>query len=266
MIIDFNGDLIDAALARVDPFDRAFTLGDGIFESLRVQGGQPKYLLEHLARLREASRVTKIALPFTDAELSDRAARLVHATGQQDGALRLTVSRGAAARGVAAPADCTPTVTLVLHPLPPTRNDPVAVIIATVTRRNEFSPLSRVKATPYMDSILALDEAKSKSAQDAILLNTQGCIACAAYANVFAVIDGRAVTPPLADGPLPGVTRGQLLAALDGAERSLVPEVLVGASEIFLCNSFSVRAVSALDGRAIPAPGPVTGKALAIAG
>ena len=204
--IDLNGELIAAEAARISPFDRGFTLGDGIFESLRVRGGAPEFLAEHLARLRRAAAVLALPLPFDDAEMGARMARLIAANDMPEGAMRLTVSRGAAARGVATPpaADCRPTVILSLHPLPSTRHAPVAAIVATVTRRNERSPLSGIKAAPYLDNILALDEAKARGAQDAILLNTSGRVASACYANLFAVIDGRLVTPPLADGPLPG--------------------------------------------------------------
>ena len=269
MIIDLNGDLAAAETARLDPFDRGFTLGDAVFESLRVREGVPEYAAEHLARLARASAVAGIPLPFTESQALDRMARLIAANDMADAALRLTVSRGAAARGVAAPRaqDCRPTVVISLHPLPPTRSAVVGMITATVTRRNEHSPFSRVKATPYLDSIIALEEARTQNAQDAVLLNTAGRVASACYANLFAVIDGRLVTPPLADGPLPGVTRGRVLTALGGAEQSLMPEDLARAGEIFLTNSFGVRPVAVLDGRMLaPLPGAMTQKAQGFVG
>lgn len=265
MIVDLDGRLVRAEDARIDPADRGFLLGDAIFESLRVRDGAPEFLAEHLARLAEASRVTGIPLPFGAADIAARIAALVDANETLQGALRLTVSRGAAARGVAPPDTAVPTVLLALHPLPPTRNDAVAMITATVTRRNEHSPFSRVKAAPYLDSIVALREAKEKGAQDAVLLNTAGRVASACYANLFAAVAGRLLTPPVADGPLPGVTRGRILQALDGIEESLLPGDLAAASEIFLTNSFGIRAVTALDGRAIAA-GPMAAKAREIAG
>lgn len=267
MIIDLNGTLVDAKDARLDPFDRGFTLGDGIFESLRVESGQPAYLTEHLSRLGQASQVTGIPLPFDAPGIADRIHALCRENGQTEGALRLTVSRGAAARGVAAPDDCNPTVMMALHPLPPGRNDPVAAITAKVTRVNERSPLSRIKATPYLDNILALSEARSRGAQDAVLLNTRDRVVSAAYANLFAVINDAIVTPPLDDGLLPGVTRGRLLQGLRAEERSLGTEDLARADEIFFSNSFGIRPVSQLDGRTLSGvPGPVAGKARALAG
>lgn len=252
MIVDLNGMLTHAAAARIDPADRGFLLGDAIFESLRVRGGRAEFLAEHLTRLEEASRVTGIPLPFDLVNIEGRIASLAEVNNLMEGALRLTVSRGPASRGVAPPMDCVPTVLLAIHPLPPTRNDAVSAVIATATRRNEFSPFSRVKATPYLDSIVALKEARENGAQDAILLNTAGRVASAAFANLFAVVGGRLVTPPSADGPLAGITRGRLLAQLDGVPESLTPDDLAAAGEIFLTNSFGIRPVIALDGRALP--------------
>ena len=260
--IDLNGELIAADAARISPFDRGFTLGDGIFESLRVRDGQPDFLAEHLARLRQAATVLALPLPLDDAEIEARMVRLIAANEMPEGAMRLTVSRGVAARGVAAPAaaDCRPTVILSLHPLPPTRHAPVKAVIATVTRRNEQSPLSGIKAAPYLDNVLALDEAKARGAQDAVLLNTAGRVASACYANLFAVIDGRLVTPPRTDGPLPGIARARVLATMAGVEQSLMPGDLVRADEIFLTNSLGVRGVVDLDGRAL-SEGPITAQA-----
>ena len=79
------------------------------------------------------------------------------------------------------------------------------------------------------------------------------------------MIGGRLVTPPLADGPLPGVTRGRVLAALGGAEEGMSADDLAGAEEIFLTNSFGIRSVTALDGRPLP-EGPMAAKAREIAG
>lgn len=101
-------------------------------------------------------------------------------------------------------------------------------------------------------------------AQDAVLLNTRDRVVSAAYANLFAVIDGALVTPPLTDGPLPGVTRGRILAGLEASERSFGAEALITASEAFLSNSFGIRPLSAIDGSALPCPGPVTERAWAL--
>ena len=140
---------------------------------------------------------------------------------------------------------------------------PATAVIAATTRRNEHSPLSRIKSLNFLDGILALREAAGKGADDALLLNGAGNLAEASAANLFLVIDGGAVTPPVADGALPGVMRADVIRDLPAVERTLGPGDLSQASEAFLTNALSVRALVAVDGAAIGdgKPGPVTEKA-----
>jgi len=130
-------------------------------------------------------------------------------------------------------------------------------VIADSTRRNEHSPLSRIKSTSCLDSIIARVEADRRGADDAILLNTAGRIAEATAANVFAVIDGVTATPPVADGALPGIMREAVMASTSVEERSLSPTDLDVASEIFLTSSLGIRPVIAFGDRTLPI-GPVT--------
>jgi branched-chain amino acid aminotransferase len=127
-------------------------------------------------------------------------------------------------------------------------------------------PLARAKHANYLVSLLALAEARAAGCDEALLLNHAGHLAEGATSNVFAVVDGVLVTPPLADGPLPGVTREVVMecaghVGLRVEERSLVVEGLAAADEVFLTNSVvGIRPVLAiLDGwEAAQAPGAVT--------
>jgi branched-chain amino acid aminotransferase len=129
-------------------------------------------------------------------------------------------------------------------------------MVATVTRRNALSPLSRVKVTSCADNILARIEATRLGFDDAILLNGAGRVAEATAANLFAVIDGALVTPPVGDGALPGVMRGTIIDKMPVEERSLTPEDLAGASEMFLTTSLGIRPLVGLGERTM-AVGPV---------
>jgi branched-chain amino acid aminotransferase len=138
------------------------------------------------------------------------------------------------------------------------RKTPLSLHIATVTRRNEHSPLSRIKALPYLDNLLAVAEARAHGADDALLLNTRGTIACASVANVFLIRDGRLETPPVSDGALPGTMRALVLclaqqAGLTPVENSLHVKDLAGADEVILTNSVS-RVMEARDCNSTPLP------------
>ncbi|MGQ9371524.1 aminotransferase class IV [Azospirillum sp. ST 5-10] len=259
MTVWLNGRLTAAEAARIDPADRGFTLGDGLFETMRVAAGRVRHRDRHLARLAAGAAALGIPMPYGADALADALARLVAAHGLAEGVLRLTVSRGPGARGVLPPATPVPTVLITAGPRPPAAG-PARAVIATVTRRNEHSPLSRLKTLNYLDSVLARREAAERGADEALLLNTAGRLAEASVATLFVVIGGRLLTPPVAEGALPGIRRAVILEGGDAAERPLAPGDLAAAEEAFLANSLGIRPLVAVDGRPVGSgePGPRT--------
>jgi branched-chain amino acid aminotransferase len=250
MTLWLNGALVEADIARIDPSDRGFTLGDGLFETIRHQGGRTWHLDRHLARLRQGAAFLGFPLPWADAAIAAGIAALIEADGLGDAALRLTLSRGPGQRGILPPAEPRPTLLLTAAKLAPPM-PPARAIIATVTRRNEASPLSRFKTLNYLDNIVARGEALRRGADDAILLNTQGRVAEASVANVFVLQGGVLQTPPVADGALPGIMRGLLIERCGAVEAPLLPADLAAADAVFLSNSLGLRPVVAIDGHEI---------------
>jgi len=248
MVVWLNGTL--TADPVLDPADRGFTLGDGLFETIRVTQGQPRQLERHLARLAEGCRVLRLPLPYDAAAIRQAIADLLAESGLTEATLRLTLTRGPAPRGLLPPAHPTPTLLIGIAPAPPPPG-PARLIVATGTRRNEHSPLSRLKSLNYLDNILARQEAADRDADDAVLLNSQGRVADTTIACLFARIDGAIVTPPLAEGALPGIGRHLVLAAGIGTERPIPADELRRAWAIVLVNSLGARPVIALDGAAI---------------
>ena len=175
------------------------------------------------------------------------------ANGMAEGVLRLTITRGRGVRGLAPAPDAVPTVCITAAQLP-SRPDSFTAVIAARTRRNEFSPLSRIKSLSYLDNVIALQEAGERGADDAVLLNTRGNVACFTAANLMARFGKDMVTPPVGDGVLPGTVRRRLLERLPIIEMSLLPADLERADEIISTNSLGIRRLSALGGR-IRAPG-----------
>ena len=261
MKIWHNGHLIPVEQVIIDPSDRGFALGDGLFETLYCQDGAPVHLDAHLARLAEGVKILGLPLPlaWSPTRLAEALTATLAANGLREGVLRLTVTRGPGPRGLPPPPHPTPTILISAAPAPP-RPESARVIIATVTRRNEGSPLSRIKSLNYLDNILARIEAEQACADDALLCNNRGMIAESTVSNVFAVIDDVLITPPIADGALPGVIRQKVCSLNAVEERSLTVDALAKASEVFLTNSLTVRAVVAVNGRVVGdgMPGPVT--------
>jgi branched-chain amino acid aminotransferase len=246
MILWLNGALLPTNAARIDPSDRGLTLGDGVFETIRVKEGRPMHLALHLARLRAGAAVVGIPvgwpLDWSDAELARAIVAVAEAAGLANAAARLTLTRGPAPRGVLPPVETRPTVLITAGTMPPPA-PPAHAIIAASTRRNQDSPLSRVKSLNYLDSIIARREATARGADDAILLDTRGRLAESTAANLFVVLGEAILTPPVTDGVLPGITRARLLVSGIAQERTLLPEDLFRVSAAFLTNSLGVRAL-----------------------
>lgn len=243
-----NGEWVEAP--RLDSSDRGFTLGDGLFETIRLAEGRPRHLPRHLARLVEGSRVLDLPLPAAIFALEAVIVDLARRNDQTDGVVRLTLSRGPAPRGLLPPAEPRPTLLLTLAPPPPPPG-PARLVIATVTRRNEFSPLARLKTLNYLDNLLARQEAARRGADDALLLNGQGRAADTTIATLFVRLGGRVLTPPVSEGALPGVARALALEAGLAEEQSLTVADLAQAEAIVLANSLGARPVIALNDRPV---------------
>jgi branched-chain amino acid aminotransferase len=135
-------------------------------------------------------------------------------------------------------------------------------------RRNEFAATCGIKTLAYTESVLALSQAKAAGADDAIFLDTAGHVSEATASNLFAVLDGTLVTPPLSCGVLPGITRAAVLElahalGINAMEREIVEPELAAASEIFLTSSIrEIAPLARIDTIAVGSGrcGPITGR------
>lgn len=242
MKIALNGKIIEAAEARIDPTDRGLALGDGLFETMCLRKGKVRRLPAHLGRLRLSAEALGIPLAYDDDALDNQITALVAANALTEAVIKMTLTRGPGARGIALPAAPQPTLLIATADAPP-EPEPARVIIAGVTRRNELSPLSRFKTLNYLDSVLARDEAAQAGADDALLLNTQGRVAESTTANVFLLVNGGLITPPVDEGALPGVARADAIRLTRAEEKPVTLQILASASEVFLTNALGVRPV-----------------------
>jgi branched-chain amino acid aminotransferase len=140
---------------------------------------------------------------------------------------------------------------------------PTAELATVPWPRNESAPTAGLKTTSYADNVIALAYAKARGASEAVLANTAGHLCEGTGSNVFVVLGGQIVTPPLSAGCLAGVSRALVLEWIGGEERDLPMTVLRDAEEIFLTSATrDIQAVQRVDDRVLPlAPGPVTQRA-----
>jgi branched-chain amino acid aminotransferase len=226
----------------LSPLDRGFTLADGLFETMRASSGIVFRLDAHLDRLCAGARLLGIPLPPGLRDHAAAAVRTAFAGGYAHASVRLTVTRGPAPPGLAPPPHPAPTFALAIAPLAPPSTPRPLVAAMAAARRNEYALTSGVKTLAYTESVLALAQAKSAGADDAIFLDTAGHVSEATASNIFAVIDGTLVTPPLSCGVLPGITRATVLELaraleLPFREREIAEPELAAATELFLTSS-----------------------------
>jgi branched-chain amino acid aminotransferase len=226
----------------LSPLDRGFTLGDGLFETMRASNGVIFRLDAHLDRLCIGARVLGIPIPPALRDHVAASARSAHASGYHHASVRLTVTRGPAPPGLAPPPHPAPTIALGIAPFTPPESPRPLVAAMADARRNEYALTAGIKTLSYTESVLALAQAKAAGADDAIFLDTAGHVSEATASNLFALIDGTLVTPPLGCGVLPGITRAAVLElaatlGVDAMEREMAEPELVAASEIFLTSS-----------------------------
>lgn len=235
----------------IAPTDRGFTLGDGVFETLLVLNGRICLLSQHLERLSEGLQILAIDLDPSRFSLENLLQEAVEHNQLTTGILRLTVSRGTGQRGLVHDPAAQPTV-VITPSLGQPNFSPVRLILAQNTRRNEFSPLSRIKSLNYLDNVLAQQGAIAQAADDALLMNTRGYLTESSVANVCIKLAGQWVTPPVEAGLLPGVIRRRLLERGDVGLHPLTPADLEQAEALILCNSLGIRPVLIWENRSLP--------------
>ena len=238
--------------------DRGLLLGDGLFETMLALDGAIPMIEAHLDRL--AAGCATLGLPDLDREAARALCRAAPPpTGRA--AVRLTLTAGSGGRGLDRPVEIAPrmrTTAVLSAPI-----ETPATLILAKTRRNEGSPASRLKTLAYLDNVLGRAEARAAGADEAVMLNNAGHLACAAAANLFWIEGDRLLTPAIECGVLAGIIRGRVLSAarsweIEALEVAANGARLAGADGIFLTNSLiGVRPVSRL-GQRIFAPHPLT--------
>lgn len=249
-----NDELLPQTKAMAAYSDRGLLLGDGLFETIRVENGSLLFFSAHYQRLRKAALVLGMNFTLSLELLKARCQQLIVANQLENSiaSLRITLTRGQSSRGIDIPEK--QNLTLLIHAVSynPIHTNPKSVYVTNMIR-NEYSPIVQIKTTNYLEFILAKKQALEQGYDDGLLLNTKGAITELTTANIFIAIGSKIMTPPLTDGVLPGITRQTILTIardlnLDILEKTVYPKDIVGASECFATNSLiEVQSVSSIN-------------------
>lgn len=241
-----DGRDVDPDAPAIGPLDHGL-LGHGVYESIRTYDGVAFALTEHLERLAAGAAVLAIEAPVDVlAGEVERAAQAVVGAAAQEARIRIVLTTSG-------------TRIVSADPLPDRRADAESGI-AVVTLpwpRATTGPVAGVKVTSTAATRVALAWAREHGGATGLWLTPEGNVAEVLTANVFAVLEGALVTPPLTAGILSGVTRTHLLAwaredGVEVAERDLALDELRSADEAFVsATSEPVVPIVTLDGRPI---------------
>ena len=247
--------LADPTAPALPVTDHGFTVGDGVFEAVKILDGRPFALTRHLQRLVASAR--GLGLPEPDlARVREAVDTVLEAERLPLGRLRITYTGGPAPLG-SGRGDAEPTLVVVAAPLKAWEGP--ARVTVVPWPRNERGAVAGLKTTSYAENVVALAHAAAVGAGEAIFANTRGDLCEGTGSNVFYVVGGELRTPTLTSGCLAGITRALLVEWCDVVEVDEPVGVLARADEIFLASTTrDVQAVEWCDGRELEAPGPLT--------
>ena len=248
-----NGRLHRADEPSVSPLNRGYLYGDAIYEVWRTYDGVIFAWDEHWARLERSAHALYFELTFSQAEILTQIVRTAAAYRRATDFkgelyIRLQVTRGSGPIGLDTALAGAPEYTILVQPCPCLSETQLEtgqwLSIATELRRNPADSLNPAwKTGNYLNNLLCLREARSRGADEVVILNQQGEVTEAAVCNLGFIRDGEFVTPPLGAGILGGITRALVLQSialrlgLPCREESITPEKLADMQEAFLLST-----------------------------
>ncbi len=233
-----DGLILEPEQATISVLDDGLLRGDGAFEAIKLYGGQPFRLTEHLERLNRSAAA--IELPFDEISLGEEIGALLDATGGLEAMLRIVITRGG--RRI-----------LLIERLP---EWPAQVSVALVA----LSPseiLAGVKSISYAANMHATRIANRRGADEAIYVDAAGRVLEAPTSSIFWVgDDGRLRTPSLETGILDSITRRVVIDALPCEQGSFAAAELESAQEAFLASTTrEIQPIRSVDGSDLKLPG-----------
>ena len=262
ILISVNGRLVPRAEAVVSVFDAGFVLGDGVWEGLRVSGGHPAFLEQHLDRLWEGAAAIALDIGRSRAQLTDDIYRTLEANEMTDGVhVRLMVTRGPKSTPYQDPRMSAGPATVVIiaehkEPLPATVQNGLSLFTVHVRRAAPDTLDPKLNAHSKLNDITACIQAYTAGADEALMLDPHGFVATCNSTHFFIVRKGEVWT---STGMycLGGITRSNVLRvcadnAIPARERSFSLTEVYSADEAFVTGTFAgVVPVHTVDGRRI---------------
>ncbi|MFC7781223.1 aminotransferase class IV [Legionella taurinensis] len=241
-----------AALSPFTREDRIY-LGEGLFETLRVQDGKPCYPDLHWQRLHDSAARLRIAFELPYAHWLQRLQQCLHEAKEPVNGLKALLSGGRSARGLLT-TGTDPQLVLTAFCYSPITAP--LTLVSSSWRRDRHNPVYGLKSINYLEAIMARRQAAERGADDVLFYNTEGEATETTVANLFMISGNRLYTSPLSCGLLAGIIRQRLVTKAGDwgvvcQELPLTQHQLYNADALFVCNALQgVQAVQRLDNTA----------------
>lgn len=253
MYVFSNSRIISEEQAHIHIQDRGFLLGDGIFETLKVQNGHIQFFEDHYNRLIDSANKLSIPLNYSAKQIKIICIKLLlkNKLAEETASLRITLTRGIGLRGIQISDTAESTFFISASKYENKKIQPRALITSIL--RNPFSPIIKLKTLNYLEPIFARFEAQSKNFDEGIMLNINKCIAECATANIFFVKNNVVITPSIETGILPGIVRDKVISLCKKNnilvyEKIISQEEALDADEAFQTNSLiGIQPLSAIN-------------------
>jgi aminodeoxychorismate lyase len=261
-IVYLNGQFVPQEQALVSVADRGLCYGDGLFETLPARNNQLIGWTAHLRRMQRGADFLKIPHVLDMRQLKQIAQELLRRNECSDAVLRVELTRGVGNRGYSTVGATRPTLFMTVHPMSQQANKKLSRwnLVMSSIRVLADDPLTQFKTISKLRQVMARQEAESQHADEALLLNHHGRVAEAASANIFVITPQAILTPPEAEGALPGITRAWVIRWLKRQGQTVkirpIPlDELQQSRRAFLTSSvLGTIAVTSLDGQPFVTP------------
>ncbi len=256
-----NEALLPIEKVRLSPGQAGLICGWGIFTTLRISRGEAFAYERHWRRLEKDATISRLPMTYTAAKVRVHLHEVIRANKVAEGCARVYLVYNTV--GFWQSDETHPQVDLIIYSAGLPEHREIVRLALREHGRHAASPLSGVKSISWLNNVWAVAEAAKEGFDEVVMLNERGEVAECTSANIFAVKEGKILTPPLSSGCLEGVTRGILMeiapeVGVSVVEQALRPEDLHSAEEVFISSTNrNLISVGEIAGNKIPAPGPV---------
>ena len=270
-LVYIDGEYHPKGSAKISVYDHGLLYGDGVFEGIRAYNGIVFHLRDHIERLFEGLRVTRINVALSREEMANVVVEALRKNNMMDAYIRLVVTRGRGNLGLDPRSSPRSSTIIMCEPVAPAhgkeaREKGVTAIISSYRRDMVDGTTHELKSLNYIQSVLGKFQAIDAGADEVVMLDHRGMVSEFHGSNLFLVKHGVVNTPTSAAGILHGITRARVLKLSEELgyefhERDITPYELLNADEVFLTGTMAeivpvvrIQGVPIADGK----PGPVT--------